>query len=72
MTKRDIDYLFEDHGSLWFVTPQTQEARDHLESNTDGQWFGLSLAVEPRYVYSLLSCLSSEENFTVEVETYVS
>lgn len=69
----EIDYLFEDHGSIFMVTPQTPEAREHLEMNIDNKamWFGLSLVVEPRYVRDLAEGLDAE-GYSWTLETVVS
>lgn len=56
------DFLFENHGSIWLVRPQNEEARQHLEDHTaeDAQWLGNALAVEHRYVPGLAEGLNNE------------
>lgn len=61
----DVDAYVENHGSLCLVRPQTAFAHDWLKMNTDGQWWGGGLAVEPRYVTDLVSGMR-EEGMTVE------
>lgn len=61
-----IDFDFSDHGSLVMVTPRNENAREHLAENTDGQWLGYALAVEPRYAADL-SALLCRDGFTVEL-----
>lgn len=47
-------FSVEDHGSVVLIRPLTNDVRDWLEENTDGQWFGHALVVEPRYVEPLV------------------
>jgi hypothetical protein len=48
-----MDIQIEDHGSIILFRPLTVEATTWLQENTDGQWFGGALAVEPRYAGAL-------------------
>jgi hypothetical protein len=64
--KLKSDYLVSDHGSIMLVEPQTEAARKHLKDSTDGTWFSGALAVEPRYVESLVHGLESD-GYTVGV-----
>jgi hypothetical protein len=50
----EFDVVVYNHGSVHMVHPLTQEALYWLEENTNGQWLGNRLAVEPRYTYNLL------------------
>lgn len=61
------DYTFENHGSIWLVHPESTDASSHLEASvsTEAQWFGGSLAVEPRHVESLAGSLEND-GYTVE------
>jgi hypothetical protein len=61
------DYTFENHGSIWLCRPSTADARQHLQAHTDteAQWFGGALVVEPRYVANLAEQLTAD-GFTVE------
>jgi len=53
-TKRPkTDINVENHGSLMLFRPATETGREWLETNTDGQWFGHALVVEPRYAFDL-------------------
>lgn len=47
------DVVLWNDGSITLVLPLTDGAREWLEENTDGQWFGDALAVEHRYVADL-------------------
>ncbi len=47
------DISVENHGSLFLFRPHTDEGREWLEENTDGQWFGEALVVEHRYAEGL-------------------
>jgi hypothetical protein len=59
-------YIAEQHGSLFLLWPQTQEARAHLIAHLDPEalWFGQALVVEPRYIADLVHQLR-EDGFTV-------
>ena len=46
------------HGSIVLVTPKHGLAREWLEENTEGQWWGGGLVVEPRYIEGLLHGLN--------------
>jgi hypothetical protein len=50
-----LDAEFSDHGSMWLVHLYSEAAQDWVASNVadDAQWFGATLAVEPRYVPAL-------------------
>jgi hypothetical protein len=52
----------EDHGSVWLVRPESEAAREWLETHVDeeAQWFGGALAVEPRYVQAIVEGIMSE------------
>ena len=55
----------ENHGSLVLVRPLTADVQAWLVENTDGQWFGNALVVEPRYVEPLVLALI-DEGFAVQ------
>jgi hypothetical protein len=51
------DVTVSNHGSLFLVTPFTQDARDWINTNVHAegwQWLGQSLAVEHRFVAHLV------------------
>ena len=50
----------EDHGTLVLVRPLTADVEAWLVENTDGQWFGNALVVEPRYVEALVEGMYAE------------
>jgi hypothetical protein len=56
------DYVVHNHGSLFLFEPQSDEAAKNLRDNAqeDAQFFGQSLAVEPRYALDLASQLVTE------------
>lgn len=61
------DFVFANHGSIWLVTPQHDDAREHLAENVSEEalWHGRSLAVEPRYAFGLAEALN-ENGYTTE------
>ena len=61
------DFLFEDHGSIWLVAANNPDALIHLQEHTDSeaQWWGQALVVEPRYVGELALRLR-EKGYKVE------
>jgi hypothetical protein len=61
MTRKTHDYAVENHGSLFLLRPLHDAARENLEENTgEAQWFGGALAVEHRYIESLVTQLRDE------------
>lgn len=62
------DFIFENHGSLYLVTPQHEDAREHLADNVadEALWHGKALVVEPRYAFGLAEALH-ENGYTVEL-----
>ena len=56
------DFLVAYDGSLSLVTPVTPAAREWVEHHVpeDASWFGPSLAVEWRYVDSLLEGIEDD------------
>lgn len=60
------DYTLENHGSLWLVRCHNEAAYINLRegANPEAQWIGWAIAVEPRYVESLVTQLR-EEGWTV-------
>lgn len=49
------DIRFENHGSIWLMTAQTDAGRDWVSENIpeDAQTWGSSIVVEPRYVEAI-------------------
>jgi hypothetical protein len=62
--KRRPDVQVENHGTICLMRPTSEGAVAWLKANTDGTWFGGALAVEPRYVDSLVDGLR-EVGFSV-------
>ena len=62
------DFFIELHGSICLVRPQNDDAAEWLEEESraafnagiDWQFFGRSLAVEPRYLDNVLGLLNAE------------
>lgn len=53
------DFEVSGGGSLFILTPLNSDARDHLESNVseESQWWAGGVAVEHRYIGSLVEAL---------------
>ncbi len=53
--QRVSDVTVENHGSLFLFCPATERVRTWLKANVDSeaQWFGGALVVEPRYAEGL-------------------
>jgi hypothetical protein len=51
-----VDFIVENHGSIFLVRPQNTAAADWLADNVqaDAQYFGTALAVEHRYIQPLV------------------
>ena len=54
------DVRVENHGSIVIIQPLTAAAREWLQENTNGMWWGGGLACEPRYVNDLLDGMGNE------------
>jgi hypothetical protein len=67
LSKKRADYRVENHGSLYLVQPLNGRAGADLEDHVgeEAQWWGTGLAVEPRYITSLVSRLQ-ESGWRVE------
>jgi len=57
-----MDYIFENHGTIWLVRSTSADALQHLQAHvaSEAQWLGDALAVEPRYVVSLAAQLQDD------------
>lgn len=53
------DFTIRNEGTIFLVTPSSQEALQHLIDNTgeEAQFFGKSLVVEHRYIGDLVTGL---------------
>ena len=54
----DADVQFDNHGTIWLITPLTPEARQWVEENVviePWQRFGGGFAAEPRLVQNLMA-----------------
>ena len=50
------DFIFQNHGTIFTVTPVTRQAKKFVKSHVEiesWQWFGQSFAVEPRRANAL-------------------
>ena len=58
----EVDFSIENCGSVFFVRCGSESARKHLAEfvESDSQWFGNALAVEPRFVGGLVSSLRED------------
>jgi hypothetical protein len=61
------DFTFSFHGSLWLLTPLSQNAIRWIEEHLseDAQVLGHSIAVEPRYVDPIVAGIEGD-GLTVE------
>jgi hypothetical protein len=59
---QEIDFVIQNHGSIFLFDPQNTEAENHLRENVSGEalWFGGALVVEPRYAGALAAALEAE------------
>jgi hypothetical protein len=51
------DFIVSNHGTIFTLTPRTEEAKDWINNNIDtenAQWFGQALIVEHRYIDDIL------------------
>lgn len=62
----NTDYEFHNAGSLVLVHGMNDFALDHLRENSDGQWLGGAMAVEPRYAPQLSADLC-RDGFSVKL-----
>ena len=60
-----VDCQVENHGTIFLFRPVSDNAKDWLEENTDGQWWGGGLAVEHRYAMDLALGMQ-DEGFILE------
>jgi hypothetical protein len=62
-----VDFIFQNHGTLWLCIPQNKTAEKHLFLHVDQEtqrWAG-GVVVEPRYVAGLVQGLE-QNGFSVE------
>lgn len=62
-----MDFEFTNHFSIWLCTPLNAAARAHLAAHLspEAQWFAGGVAVEPRYVTTLVQRLQ-DDGFCVD------
>jgi len=55
-------FYIENHSSLFLIRPLTEDVEGWLHANVDSeaQWFGGALVVEPRYIEALVEGLTAE------------
>ena len=63
---QQVDYRFEDHGSIWLCQPLTGCAKDNLDEGCDAvlgtfhiRW-GNALVVDPRFVNDVAKQLTDK------------
>ena len=58
----DGDYSIENHGSVFLVFPQNEDAKENLINNVSNevQFLGDAMAVEPRFIVHLVEIFNNE------------
>ena len=58
----DGDYSIEDHGSVFLVYPQNEDAKENLINNVSNEvpFLGDAMAVEPRFIADLVEIFNNE------------
>ena len=58
----DGDYSIEDHGSVFLVFPQNEDAKENLINNVSNEvpFLGDAMAVEPRFIAHLVEIFNNE------------
>lgn len=56
-----MDYVLENHGSLWLMRPTTEEFAKWLKETApeDAQFLGSAMAIEPRYVEGVVEAATA-------------
>lgn len=58
------DFSFANHGSITLLTPRSRKAKrwlaDNVEQNDETQYWGTSIAIEPRYVGPILEGIMAD------------
>ena len=56
------DFIFQNHGSLFFLIPRSAPATTWIEENlpSDPMTFGNGVVVEPRYIWAILAGLQED------------
>jgi hypothetical protein len=57
-----VDFRCENHGSIFLLYPVSQSAQSWIEENlpSDVQWFGQAVAIEHRYIWSILEGIQND------------
>ncbi len=58
----DGDYSIENHGSVFLVFPQNEDAKENLINNVSNEvpFLGDAMAVEPRFIADLVEIFNNE------------
>jgi len=58
----DGDYSIENHGSVFLVFPQNEDAKENLINNVSDEvpFLGDAMAVEPRFIGDLIDMFNNE------------
>lgn len=56
------DFIFHDHGSIWLMFPQNDNAREYAADvlPEDSPMHGEGYAMEPRYVQDIVTALQDD------------
>lgn len=56
------DVTVENHGSIYLVTPHSDQGREWIEGHVseDALWYSSGLVVEPRYVEDLIGGMEGD------------
>lgn len=56
------DFIFDNHGSIWIMTPQNSGAREYASDVLPGDSLmqGAGYVVEPRYVADIVESLQGD------------
>ena len=56
------DYSIENHGSVFLVFPQNEDAKENLINNVSNEvpFLGDAMAVEPRFIADLVEIFNNE------------
>jgi len=57
-----VDFLCENHGSIFLLRPLNQSAESWIDENlpSDAQWFGNGVAVEHRFIWAILEGIQND------------
>ena len=61
-SEAEVDFRCENHGSIFLLYPLNLSAQSWIDEHlpSDAQWFGQAVAVEHRYIWSILDAIQSD------------